>query len=713
SRIIVGVFYLVDFSFDLLLTIIMANLPPPNNDPNILEDEHAPAPEHAPITPNHAPIQPNEYLANDEVDPEEEPEEEEEPITGHAPAAPAGFAPQWIGGHDPNNNNGWIEEDDKDEVEAEEEDEEEMEDEEDEEMEVEDNDGENDDAEVYNPYEEVDLLNRPPPSPETAKREIMNAPVTRSTLQPISPIRQFTGTFYVGGGSSTTVFNPALCKVYPLKPMVNDLNNLYSRVKTLTKQMWDRFRIESLSFERVRDGIEEAIRAERERVREEANRARGPAGGPVAVATLGLEVANGKSWTEVKQMMIDKFCLTEEVQRLEDELRKGLPEIIKGETTSSRPTMLNEVVRMEHTLMEQKIQAKNERIAEGNKRRWENNNQGRNNNRNNNYYNNNNRNNHCNYRDNNRHNQYNQRRQEGARAMTAAQNNVVDQEGLSPKCNHYGMWHFKYCPAKCTKCNKRGHKTKDCRARVVATGVNAQPIQACYECGDRNHDRSRCPNLADQRGGNATGRAYALRNAEQGQGPNVVTEMFLLNNRCTRVFFDSGSDNSFVNSGFSHLIDIKLVRLNISYDVKLADGKLVSTNTVLRGFTLNLLNQLFEVDLMPIELGTFDVIIGMDWLVKHDALIVCGKKEVHIPVKGKMLVVKGNCDKSRLKVVSCIKARKYIERGCHLFVAHVTEKEPKEKRLEDVPIIRDFLEVYPDDLSHPQTGPGRNTCPRA
>ncbi|GJZ38222.1 hypothetical protein Tco_0584413, partial [Tanacetum coccineum] len=44
------------------------------------------------------------------------------------------------------------------------------------------------------------------------------------------------------------------------------------------------------------------------------------------------------------------------------------------------------------------------------------------------------------------------------------------------------------------------------------------------------------------------------------------------------------------------------------------------------------------------------------------------------------------------------KARKYIERGCHLFLAHVTEKEPAEKRLEDVPVIRDFLEVFPDDL---------------
>ncbi|GJV42415.1 hypothetical protein Tco_1420855 [Tanacetum coccineum] len=81
-------------------------------------------------------------------------------------------------------------------------------------------------------------------------------------------------------------------------------------------------------------------------------------------------------------------------------------------------------------------------------------------------------------------------------------------------------------------------------------------------------------------------------------------------------------------------------------------------------------NQIFKIDLMPIELGTFDVIIGMDWLVKHDAVIV----------------------------ISCIKARKYVERGCHLFLAHVTEKKSKEKRLKDVSVIRDFPKVFPEDL---------------
>ncbi|GJT44917.1 putative reverse transcriptase domain-containing protein [Tanacetum coccineum] len=101
---------------------------------------------------------------------------------------------------------------------------------------------------------------------------------------------------------------------------------------------------------------------------------------------------------------------------------------------------------------------------------------------------------------------------------------------------------------------------------------------------------------------------------------------------------------------------------------------------------------------MPIVLGTFDIVIGMDWLVEHDVVIVCGKKEVRIPVKNEVLVVKGNEGVSRLKVISCITARKYVEKGSQLFLAHVTEKEPSERRLEDVPIIRDFPEVFPNDL---------------
>ncbi|GKA28643.1 putative reverse transcriptase domain-containing protein [Tanacetum coccineum] len=109
-------------------------------------------------------------------------------------------------------------------------------------------------------------------------------------------------------------------------------------------------------------------------------------------------------------------------------------------------------------------------------------------------------------------------------------------------------------------------------------------------------------------------------------------------------------------------------------------------------------NHIFKINLMPIELGTFDVIIDIDWLVKHDAVIVCSEKVVRIPYGNKMLIVEGDKGVSRLKVISCIKARKYIKRGCHLFLAHVMEKKSKERRMEDVPVICDFPKVFPEEL---------------
>ncbi|GJY12510.1 putative reverse transcriptase domain-containing protein [Tanacetum coccineum] len=245
---------------------------------------------------------------------------------------------------------------------------------------------------------------------------------------------------------------------------------------------------------------------------------------------------------------------------------------------------------------------------------------------------------------------------------------------------------------------RMAHTLMEQKFKNVATGANAQPAINCYECGERGHTRTNYPKRNNQPGGNATGRAYAMREVEQNPGPNVVTGTFLLNNRYARVLFDSESDKSFVNTRFSHLIDIEPVRQNTSYEVELADRRIVSTNIVLRGCTLNLVDHLFKIDLKLIELGTFDVIIRMDWLVERDAVIVCGKKVVYIPYKNRMLVVKGDRGASRLKVISCIKARKYIERGSQLFLAQVTEKDPTEKRLQDVPVIRDFPEVFPGEL---------------
>ncbi|GKF98314.1 hypothetical protein Tco_0297097 [Tanacetum coccineum] len=109
---------------------------------------------------------------------------------------------------------------------------------------------------------------------------------------------------------------------------------------------------------------------------------------------------------------------------------------------------------------------------------------------------------------------------------------------------------------------------------------------------------------------------------------------------------------------------------------------------------------------MPIKLGSFDAIIGIDWLANHHAVIVCDEKVVRIPYGDKVLIVLGDRgsrrEKSKLSIISCTKTHKYIERRCLIFMARVTKKEIgnalEEKRLEDVPTIRDFPKVFLEDL---------------
>nr|GEX91035.1 putative reverse transcriptase domain-containing protein [Tanacetum cinerariifolium] len=182
--------------------------------------------------------------------------------------------------------------------------------------------------------------------------------------------------------------------------------------------------------------------------------------------------------------------------------------------------------------------------------------------------------------------------------------------------------------------------------------------------------------------GIAQGRPYALGGRDASSDSNVITGMFLLNNCYAKILFDIGADRSFVSTTFSALIDITSTTLENHYDVELAYEKIIRVNAIVRGCTLNFMNHPFNIDLIPVPLGSFEVIIGMNWLTKYHEVIIRDKKIVLVPFGREMLIFQGN--------------------GCDVFLAHITMKEAKDKskgkRLKDVPIFRDFPEVFPEDL---------------
>ncbi|GKB17075.1 reverse transcriptase domain-containing protein [Tanacetum coccineum] len=172
---------------------------------------------------------------------------------------------------------------------------------------------------------------------------------------------------------------------------------------------------------------------------------------------------------------------------------------------------------------------------------------------------------------------------------------------LYPKCNYH---HDGPCAPKCHKCDIVGHLVLDCRSPANTNARN------------------------NQRG---TGAVYAVGRAWTNPDSNVVMGTFLLKNRYVSVLFDTGADRSFMYIAFSSQIDIMPSTLDRYYDVELADGRIIRLNAIIRGCTLYFSNHPFNIDLMPLEIGSLDIIIDMDWLAKYQAIIVCAEKIVRIP----------------------------------------------------------------------------------
>ncbi|GJY14020.1 putative reverse transcriptase domain-containing protein [Tanacetum coccineum] len=158
--------------------------------------------------------------------------------------------------------------------------------------------------------------------------------------------------------------------------------------------------------------------------------------------------------------------------------------------------------------------------------------------------------------------------------------------------------------------------------------------------------KKECPKLKNNnhgnqgRNGNAPAKVYAVGRVGTNPDSNVVTGTFLLNNCYASILFDTGFDISIVSTAFSSQIDITSSTLDHYYDVELADGRIIRLNAIIQGYTLNFLNYPFNIDLMPIEIGSFDIIIGMDWLAKYQAVIVCDVKIICIPWGNEILIVR-------------------------------------------------------------------------
>ncbi|GJZ07473.1 retrotransposon protein, putative, ty3-gypsy subclass [Tanacetum coccineum] len=403
------------------------------------------------------------------------------------------------------------------------------------------------------------------------------------------------------------------------------------------------------------------------------------------IRTLSREVAVSMSWNDFKFMMIQEFCPSHEMQKLESELWNhamvgaghaaytdrfhelarlvphlvtpesrmieryvyGLAPQIRGMVAATEPKTIQKAVQISGALTDEAVRngsikkvEKRGNVGEPSKDK--------------------------NGRDDNK-----RTRTGNAFATTV---NPVGREntGTWPKCTTYNSYHAPGGPCRiCFNCNRPGHLARDYRGVPRNMNhVNARnpTVRACYECGSTDHVRPACPRW---------NRAGA---EEARQDPNIVTGTFTLNNHFATTLFDSGADYSFVSTTFIPLLGLEPNDLGFRYEIKIASGQLVEIDKVIKGCKLEIEGHVFDIDLIPFGHGSFDVIIGMDWLSNYKAEIICHEKVVRIPLPdGKVLRVVGERPEEKARLLMSAKA--------------------SDKKQEEIVVVRDFPEVFPDDLS--------------
>ncbi|GJU79903.1 putative reverse transcriptase domain-containing protein [Tanacetum coccineum] len=396
--------------------------------------------------------------------------------------------------------------------------------------------------------------------------------------------------------------------------------------------------------------------------------------------TIGNEAAYAMSWAELMKLMTEVYYLRNEIQKMETELWNqtvkgndlttytqrfqelillctrmvpneediverfigGLPDNIQGNVIVVNPARFQDVVRTANQLMDKKLQGYAARSAES-KRRMESNSMD-------------------NHGQQPPFKRQNINGQNVVRAYTTGNNKRRGYIGPHLLCNKCKYHHVGPCTMKCNNCKKVGHLTRDCTTTITPNTLRApvgnQQGVVCYECGRPGHFRKDFPKLRNQNHGNQTRNRVGNKTRNQTGGNEATARLTPL----------VEEEQALIPTA---LLDITPSTLDTSYVVELADGRISETN------------------------------VG---LAKYYALIICDEKVVRIPYGDEVLINRGDNygNRCKLNIISCTKTQKYIQKVCHVDLAQVTSKKAEdkseEKRLEDVPIIQEFPEVFPYDL---------------
>ncbi|XP_022014677.1 uncharacterized protein LOC110914174 [Helianthus annuus] len=270
--------------------------------------------------------------------------------------------------------------------------------------------------------------------------------------------------------------------------------------------------------------------------------------------------------------------------------------------------------------------------------------------------------------------------------------------GITP-CKTCGKLHTGECllgKKGCYKCGNEGHSSYQCPNNP----------KTCFNCFERGHIKSECPKLQQeskkedkkQEGSRAKGRMFQITSEEAKVHPNVVSGIFLLNSMPVYVLFDTGATMSFISREIAHHPSFKIKLMSVPLEVEIADSKNYLLYEICRSCKFTIEDEEFDIDLIPIDLGEFKMIVGMDWKARYHAEINCETKTIHVQSpSGKRLNIQGE-RKVEAKLYTLVQAVKYTLNGSRAYLAYMVDAQQGFPKLEDVEIVNEFLDVFPEEL---------------
>ncbi|KAL2237910.1 UNVERIFIED_CONTAM: hypothetical protein Sindi_0982700 [Sesamum indicum] len=238
-----------------------------------------------------------------------------------------------------------------------------------------------------------------------------------------------------------------------------------------------------------------------------------------------------------------------------------------------------------------------------------------------------------------------------------------------PSCStcrrqHQGpCWRRDDIPKTCYRCGGRGHIARNCSSQImgvvesVASGTQSQSSEGSSGRG----------------AGRGKGRVYVL--------------------------IDPGSTHSYISSEFASKIPEENSPLGCNLMVYLPVGEGVVVNSVRKGNLVRIGHVNLPIDLVVLDLKEFDVILGMDWLAQHKAIVDCYKKKVMIECSGELKVIfVGDRQVVPVCVISAMEVRRLMFEDCEAYLAHVVDTERVNPTLEEIPVVKDFPEVFSNGL---------------